>query len=93
MLKGLSKTTTLVGKFVEKIPVVSDTQADAALLAAGDKLRRIEKDRVSMQMQQLIEQQGNYVRPFIDNIEMVNTLQNKPIKLLVDSNNIYIATA
>lgn len=43
-------------------------------------------------MKQLIERQSNFVRPFIDNIEMVNMLQNKPVRVLLDNNNIYIGT-
>ncbi len=32
------------------------------------------------------------VRPFIENIDTVNELCNKPVKLLVDKDNLYIAT-
>ena len=38
LLKELSKTTKAVGKIVERIPVVGDTQADETLIAAGEKL-------------------------------------------------------
>lgn len=38
MLKGIAKASTSVGKFVEKIPVISKGQADEALIVAGDKL-------------------------------------------------------
>lgn len=36
--------------------------------------------------------QSNAVRPFIENIDTVNELCNKPVKLLVDKDNLYIAT-
>lgn len=42
LLKGLSKTTKAVGKIVERIPVVGDTQADETLIAAGEKLGDID---------------------------------------------------
>ena len=43
-------------------------------------------------MKALIERQSNYVRPFIDNINTVNELHNNPVQLLVDKENLYIAT-
>ena len=92
VLKGLSKTTSAVGKFVEKIPVVEKTQIDETLIATGDKLDDIGAEKVHRQMKQLIEQQGNFVRPFIENIDAVNRLNNDPVQLIVDKDNLYIAT-
>lgn len=92
MLKGIAKASTSVGKFVEKIPVVSKGQADEALIAAGEKLEEFNTDKLRKQMSSLIEHQSNTVRPFIENIDTVNELCNKPVKLLVDKDNLYIAT-
>lgn len=92
LLKGLSKTTVAVGKIVEKIPVVGDTQADETLIAAGDKLNDIGIEKVYKQMKQLIERQSNFVRPFIENIDTINRLSNKPVQLVVDKDNLYIGT-
>src|SRR5699024_1204911 len=38
------------------------------------------------------ERQSNFVRPFIDNINMINDLYNKPLQMLVDKDNLYIAS-
>ena len=92
VLKGLSKAAIAVGKVVEKMPVVGDTQADETLVSAGDKLNDINAERVRRQMQKLIERQSNFVRPFIDNINMINDLYNKPLQMLVDKDNLYIAS-
>lgn len=46
LLKGLSKTTKAVGKIVERIPVVGDTQADETLIAAGEKLGDIGTEKI-----------------------------------------------
>ena len=43
-------------------------------------------------MSSLIEHQSNAIRPFIENIDTVNELYNKPVRLLVDKENLYIAT-
>ncbi len=87
-----SRTTSAVGKFVEKIPVVEKTQIDETLIATGDKLDDIGAEKVRRQMKQLIEQQGNFVRPFIDKIDAVNRLNNDPVQLIVDKDSLYIAT-
>lgn len=92
ILKGLSKTSTAVGKLVEKIPIVSDTQADETLIATGDKLNDYGIEKIHNQMQVLIERQSNFVRPFVENINVLNALYNKPIQLVADKDNLYIAT-
>ena len=90
--KKISKTTSAVGTFAEKLPVVEKTQIDETLIARGDKLDDKVTGKVHGQMKQLIEQQGNFVRPFIDNIDAINRLNNDPVQLVVEKNNLYIAT-
>ena len=92
ILKSMAKASTSVGKFVEKIPVISKGQADEALIAAGNKLEEMNADKVRKQMNSLIQHQSNSIRPFIENIDTVNELNNKPVRLLVDKENLYIAT-
>ena len=92
MLKGIAKASTSVGKLVEKIPVISKGQADEAFIAAGDKLDELNAGKLRKQMSSLIERQSNSIRPFIENIDTVNELCNKPVQLLVDKENIYIST-
>lgn len=92
VLKGLSIAAIAVGEFVEKIPVVGDAQADETLIAVGNQLNDIGTEKVNKQMQKLIEEQSDSVRPFIDNIDTINELYNKPMQVLVDRDNLYIAT-
>ena len=93
ILKGLSKTTKVVGKVVEEIPVVGDkTQIDENLIAAGNKIGTFSGEKIQKQMEQLIERQSNFVRPFIDNIDMINKLSNGQVQMVVDKENLYIAT-
>ncbi len=92
VLKGFAKTSTAVGKLVEKIPVINNTQVDETLIATGDKLGEYENEKVRKQMSNLIERQSNFVRPFIENIDNVNKLYNKPVQVVVDKENLYIAT-
>lgn len=92
VLKGIAKANTAVGKFLEKIPIISKGQADEALIDAGGKLDKISDEKLKKQMGSLIEHQSNSIRPFIENIETVNELYNKPVRLFVDKENLYIAT-
>lgn len=92
MLKGIAKASTSVGNIVEKIPVISKGRADEALIAAGDKLDELNAGKLRKQMSSLIERQSNSIRPFIENIDTVNELCNKPVELLVDKENLYIST-
>lgn len=92
ILKGVSKASTSFGELVEKIPVISNTQIDETLIAAGDKLDEINKEKIKKRMRNLIEHQSNFGKPFIENIDTVNELSNKPLQLMVDSDNLYITT-
>lgn len=92
VLKGIAKASTSVGKFVERIPMISKGQADEALIAAGEKLDEINAGKLRKQMNALIEHQSNSIRPFIENINTVNELYNKPVRLFVDRENLYLAT-
>lgn len=92
VLKGIAKASTSVGKFVERLPVISKSQADEALITAGGKLDEINAGKLRKQMSALIAYQSNSIRPFIENINTINKLYNKPVQLLVDKENLYLAT-
>lgn len=92
VLKGIAKESTSVGKFVEKIPVISKSQVDETLITAGGKLDEINADKLRKQMRALIAYQSNSIRPFIENIDTINELYNKPVQLLIDEENLYLAT-
>ncbi len=91
-LKEIAKASSSVGKFVEKIPVISKGKVDEVLIAAGGKLDKINAGKLRKQMSALIEHQSNSIRQFIENINTINELYNKPVQLVVDKENLYIAT-
>lgn len=92
VLKGIAKASTSVGRLVEKMPVISKGQADEALIAVGGKIEKINVEKIRKQMNSLIEHQSDSIRPFIQNIDTINELSNKPVRLLVDKEHIYLAT-
>ena len=89
-IKRMSKATSAIGKVVEKMPVISKTQIDENLISAGDRINEYGIDKIRDKMNALIERQSNFVRPFIDSINAVNELHNRPVQLLIDKDTLYI---
>ena len=71
----------------------SKGKVDEALIGAGSKLGQLDSRRMMDTMKVLIDAKDSCVRPFVDNIEMVNQLYNKPINVLLDGKNIYLGVA
>ncbi len=86
----LSKAT---GEAIAKTPVISRGKVDEALIGAGSKLGQLDSRGVMDTMKVLMDVKDNCVRPFVDNIEMVNQLYNQPINVLLDGENIYLGVA
>lgn len=90
-LKGLSKLSSGAGKLVEKIPVISKSQLDENLLKAGGILQDVDTNRTQNVMQILADSQTDYISSFVQNIQTIDNLYNKPMQLMFDAENIYIA--
>lgn len=90
-LKGLSKISNGAGKIVEKIPVISKSQLDENLVKISGKLQDVDIDRTQNVMQKLADSQIDYISSFVENIHTIDNLYNKPVQLMFDSENIYIA--
>lgn len=90
VLKGLTKISKATGEAVAKIPKVSDSQIDETLIAASDKLSVYQVKRIEMTMEQMISMQSTSTLPFIDNINTMNRIYNKPLELIFDGEHIYM---
>ena len=93
VLKGLKTVSKATGEAIAKTPVISKGKVDEALIGAGSKLGQLDSRRMMDTMKVLIDAKDSCVRPFVDNIEMVNQLYNKPINVLLDGKNIYLGVA
>ncbi len=93
LLKGLSKTSSAAGKTIEKIPGISNTQADETLIALGDKIKKLGDKKTKNQMKALDNREDSYVKPFIENIKSINELYNSPLQLAFDTDYLYIVSA
>ena len=83
----------VAGEAIAKIPVISKSQIDETLIEAGEKLGAYKERRVTTTMHRLVDRQSSCVRPFIDNIDMVNRMYNQPITLIFNEENLYLGTA
>ena len=90
LLRGLASVNKIAGEAISKVPVISKSQIDETLIETGEKLGKISTKRTEQTMKQFIEKQSAYVRPFVENINIVNKLYNQPLELLFDKENIYL---
>lgn len=93
LVGGLSVMNKVAGETIAKIPVISKSQLDETLIAAGEKLGTYKEQRVTTTMHRLVERQSSCIRPFIDNIDMVNRMYNQPLTLIFNEENLYLAAS
>lgn len=87
---GLSAVNKVAGETIAKIPVISKSQIDEALIETGQKIGTYEAKRIQGTMKQLVNRQSSCVRPFIDNIEKINQLYNEQMTLIFNDETLYI---
>ena len=92
LVGGLSVMNRVAGETIAKIPVISKSQLDETLIEAGEKLETYKEQRVTTTMHRLVERQSSCIRPFIDNIDMVNRMYNQPMTLIFNEENLYLTT-
>lgn len=93
LVRWTSTASDYTGKAVGKIPIAESVKIEEALLKAGDSLKNMSKKKTNSVVQQLLDRQSSYVHTFIDSINDINKLYNKPLELFFDKENIYIGEA
>ena len=89
ILKGLSGISRSAGEVVTKIPVVSSSQLDEGLIAAGSKLAKFTSQRAEKALVNFVDSSTTYATKFADSIKMVSRIYNQPMEILFDSESIY----
>ena len=89
-LKGIGKASKGIGSAIGKIPIVSRSPVDEALIAAGDSAKNLSRKRSNNAMKAFRNNRDAGIQLFIDNIEKVNQISNKPVEMLFDRENVYI---
>lgn len=90
LLKGASKVSKVAGEIIEKVPVISDGQLDEALIETRSKLDNFKEKRNAKTMNEFVDRQHSYVRPFIDSINMIGMTYNSDLAIAFDRENLYI---
>lgn len=93
VLNGLSAASKFMGKTIAKVPVISNSQLDENLMEAGAKLDKHSNKRATLTMEGLSQARISVTLPFTDNIRAINSLYNKPVTYLFDSENVYVQQA
>lgn len=90
---GASAINRVTGETIAKIPGISKSKIDETLIETGEKIGAYQKQRIQTTMRPLLERQSSCVRPFIENINTVNRLYNKPVTLIFDKKTLYLGSA
>lgn len=88
-LKGISKVTGGAGRVVERIPGINKSQIDENLIKAGNWIANVNECRIEKAAKLLTDNKVNLISPFVENIETINIIYNKPRQLAFDTENIY----
>lgn len=89
LLSGLASINRFAGDAVAKVPVVSKSQIDETLIETSKRLGKYSVKKTEQTMEQFVNYQSGYIRPFVENINTVNRLYNQPMELLFDQENMY----
>lgn len=90
---GVSAINRVTGETIAKIPGISKSQIDETLIETGEKIGAYQKKRIQTTMRPLLERQSSCVRPFIENINTLNRLYNKPVALIFNKETLYLGSA
>ena len=57
---------------------------------SGNKMKKISEKRNNKNIQKLIGNSIKGTNPFVESLNKVNVIYNKPIDILIDKNNLYL---
>ena len=86
----LSTWKKISGDLISKVPVVSKSEIDETLIETSERLGKIESNKMNKILKDFSEVRSSQVRVFIDNINKLNELYNKPLEFLIDKEYVYI---
>lgn len=90
LIEGLANASGVAGDKVAKIPLISRSQLDKNLIETSRRLGNYKSGRTEQTMERFVSSHDSCVRPFIENIDVVNRLYNQPMDLLFDKENLYL---
>ena len=90
MLGTLATASRKMGEVIAKVPVISNSQLDENLIDAGSRLGRQGNRRADATLAGLAQTRANVTQPFVEHIQTVRNLYNKPVTYLIDGKNVYV---
>lgn len=90
VVKGLSKASDAVGKFIGKIPKVKDGQVDEFLIDSGEKMLQGVHESQNKLMSKFSEIQDSVTKLFTDTMQDMIQIYNHTEEVCFDGNNLYL---
>lgn len=88
MLNRLADVHKMAGDVIHNIPVIGDTPIQDILKGTGKNIKLFNKKEYHNIQKNLIQYKEASVEPFVESIEDISTLYNKPLTLLVSGDQI-----
>lgn len=85
-----SKATKGLGGLFKDTFIGDKTGIDETLTKTGEDIGNYKNKRTDEKTFKLIENKESKVEPFIDNIEKINTVYNKPVIIMFDKDNLIV---
>lgn len=90
ILDGVSTISDVIGKTVEKIPVISKSQLDENLISAHKDIENVKIEKTEKIMKIFSKRKSSCVYTFTENINTINKLYNQHTDILIDQEAIYL---
>ncbi len=90
LLGGVSLVGKSLGSTIAASPVGDLTRVDDALIDGGKAVEEFNDGQTEALLARLREAKSPGVRPFIEGVDETNRLHNRPLRLLVDAESVYL---
>lgn len=91
LLGGLGKVAKVSGKAIAKVPGIKKGSLDEGLISAGDNIKQHKATRVEEKLERLVDMSNTNVSPFVDNLKLIDRMNNEPLRLVFNEDQLYIA--
>lgn len=92
LLGGASLVGKKLGEAIAATPLGERTRIDGALIGAGENVERFNDEQTVGLMARLREAKTPDVGPFKESVDEVNRLYNRPMRMFVDSESVYLVS-
>lgn len=90
VMGGLSFLSKSAGSLIRSIPFINETSIDEALIDFGNQMEKESTKTAKAAMKRFITNKQSDVQPFIENLQTIDRLYNKPLHLYCDEQHLYL---